>query len=63
MEQIQQKTIKRQRAIDYVIERDYNGNWFPASFGWRVCLHPPCNGEKRISLRVGDQVTVTRWKR
>ena len=63
IEQIEQKKAKRERALDYIIEQDYFGKWFPISFGWRVCLHPPCNDEPRIVVRRGDIVTVTRWKR
>lgn len=36
---------------------------FPLTFGWRVCMQPPCTDEKRIALKAGDQVAVTRWKR
>lgn len=26
-------------------------------------MQPPCTDEKRIALKAGDQVAVTRWKR
>lgn len=63
IEQIEQKKLKRERSLEYYVEREYEGRWFPISFGWRVCLHPPCTDEKRIALHVGDRVSVTRWKR
>ena len=64
MEQIEQKKLKRERSLEYVVEKDYSGRWFPIlSFGFRVSLRPPCTDEKRVPLRIGDRVAVTRWKR
>ncbi|KAI9563652.1 hypothetical protein GHT06_011116 [Daphnia sinensis] len=64
IEQIEQKKIKRERCVEYVVEKAYSGRWFPfISFGIMVCLRPPCSDETRIPLRIGDIVAVTRWKK
>lgn len=63
MEQIEQKKLKRERSVEYIVEKAYNGRWLPISFGFKVCLQPPCTDEARIPLRVGDKVAVSRWKR
>jgi len=63
IEQIKQKEFKRERSLEYSVVKSYSGKWFPLTFGWRVCMQPPCTDEKRIALKAGDQVAVTRWKR
>lgn len=63
VEQIEQKKLKRERSVEYTVEKDYNGRWLPVSFGIKVCLQPPCTDEARIPLRVGDKVVVSRWKK
>lgn len=64
IEQIEQKKIKRERCVEYVVEKAYSGRWFPfISFGIMVCLRPPCSDETRIPLRIGDKLAVTRWKK
>lgn len=63
IEQIKQKEFKRERSLEYSVVRDYSGKWFPIKFGWKVCMQPPCTDEKRIELKIGDLVAVTRWKR
>lgn len=63
IEQIEQKKLKRERAVEYFVNTTFNGRWFPLHFGIRVCFNPPCSDEKRLALKVGDKVVVTRWKR
>jgi palmitoyltransferase len=63
IEQINQKALKRERTVEYVIGKTYNGSWLPLRMGWRVCVNFPCTDEPRISIKVGDRVLVTRWKK
>lgn len=63
LEQIEQKKLKRERSVEYVVEKPYSGRWFPISYGFRVCSHPPCTDEARIALQIGDKLAVSRWKK
>lgn len=64
VEQLEQKSEKRQRTKEYKIVKEFTGSWLPFwSHGFKVATHPPCTDEARISLSKGDLVRVTRWKR
>ena len=63
MEQKEQKKVKAERLIEYLVEKEYNGKWFPLTQDWKTCLRPPCTDEARIPLKVGDVVAVSRWKK
>jgi palmitoyltransferase len=64
IEQLEQKAEKRHRTKEYRIISDFSGSWFPFwSQGCRIALHPPCTDEPRITIRTGDTVKVTRWKK
>ncbi|XP_013391587.1 palmitoyltransferase ZDHHC6-like [Lingula anatina] len=63
VEQLKQKEEKRERALPYVIVEDYAGSIFPISKGCRVCCSPPCSDEPRIPVRIGDKISVTRWRK
>ncbi|XP_067008762.2 palmitoyltransferase ZDHHC6 isoform X2 [Anabrus simplex] len=62
-EQKEQKSEKRYRTRTYTALENYSGSWIPVTKGWRVLCHPPFTDECRISLRKGDTILVTRWRR
>ncbi|CAH1795576.1 unnamed protein product [Owenia fusiformis] len=63
IEQLKQKADKIDRAVEYKTVEDYSGSVCPISKGLRVCCRPPCTDEKRIAIKKGDMVLVTRWKK
>ncbi|VDM30378.1 unnamed protein product [Hydatigera taeniaeformis] len=60
IEQLKQKNLKNKSAIPFRIERAYSGSNLPTSFGCRTYCCPPCSGENRMAVAVGDTVLVTR---
>ncbi|XP_041363852.1 palmitoyltransferase ZDHHC6-like [Gigantopelta aegis] len=63
IEQIKQKGEKRERTVQYVIMEGYSGYLFPFTKGLKVSCCIPCTDEPRISVKPGNKVWVTRWKR
>ncbi|KAM7542010.1 hypothetical protein Aperf_G00000006077 [Anoplocephala perfoliata] len=60
IEQLRQKSLKSKMAISFRIERPYSGSLLPVTFGCRTCCCPPCSGENRMAVAIGDVVSVTR---
>ncbi|XP_023223024.1 palmitoyltransferase ZDHHC6-like [Centruroides sculpturatus] len=63
VEQLYQKEDKRARTRQYTVVQPYKGTWFPISKGIRTCCSIPYSDEPRIPLEIGDQVSVTRWRK
>ncbi|KAK7501478.1 hypothetical protein BaRGS_00007282 [Batillaria attramentaria] len=63
LEQIKQKAEKRERTMQCTIVEAYSGRLFPCSKGLKVACCIPCTDEPRITLKPGDRVLVTRWKK
>ncbi|VDL15941.1 unnamed protein product [Hymenolepis diminuta] len=60
IEQLQQKNLKSKTAVLFRIGRPYSGIILPVTFGCRTFCCPPCSGESRIAVAIGDVVSVTR---
>ncbi|KAM3180846.1 hypothetical protein ACTXT7_015511 [Hymenolepis weldensis] len=60
IEQLQQKSLKSKTAVLFRIRRPYSGSILPVTFGCRTFCCPPCSGESRIAVAIGDMVSVTR---
>jgi palmitoyltransferase len=55
-EQLEQQS---QRAVRYKIIQSYNGSFY---YDLRTCIDIPCSSERRMPVKKGDYVFVTRWK-
>lgn len=62
-EQLAQKEDKRVHAIKYMVTDDYNGSIFACRLGCRVGCCVPWLDEKRIPIKKGEVILVTRWQR
>ena len=63
VEQLTQKSLKRERTMEYIIIEEYSGSILPLSKGCNMCWGIPCTDEPRIPCKQGDVVKVTRWKK
>nr|CDS27748.1 zinc finger DHHC type containing 6 [Hymenolepis microstoma] len=60
VEQLQQKDRKLKSSVLLLIKRPYSGSIVPVTFGCRTLCCPPCSGEARVAVAIGDVVSVTR---
>lgn len=64
IEQLEQKKLKRERAVTCKVKKSYGGARCPVfSFGISTALCLPCCAEGRIKVNKGDTMIITRWER
>lgn len=63
IEQIKQKKDKKERCITYVITEEFAGTCCPITKGFKVSCCIPMSDEPHIPLEIGNQVSVSRWRK
>lgn len=64
IEQLEQKKLKKERAVTCKVKKGYSGARCPIfSFGFSTALCLPICAEGRIRVEKGDTMIITRWER
>ena len=62
-EQLRQKQVKKNFAVEYKSVENYNGSFCGLHHGCRTCIAFPWSLEKRLKFQKEQNLLVTRWRK